>query len=1118
MKRISDYTSSGFFAIRTPLLPFETILSLSEGLASLEMLQNENRLSKAYTSDRELIHSRLLHLLSQPEVREALWVGSPDLERSLEWWLQNPEGERSQRLERALYRYIARMAGRPTPFGLFAGCGVGRVCDRTHLELEGKETYRRRSRLDMEFLFNCAETIALDPPLRSDLVFGPNNTLYPVAGRYHYVRSKTDGDRRSYELVSVEQTPYLTATLQRASNGASPLALQCALVEDDPEIHAEEAETYVAELIKSQILISNLSPPVVGPDPLEELISQLDHASARQHRDTLSQIASALRDLDKKGIGNPVRSYYSISELASQLPCPYKLGHLVQVDFVKPAQEACLGTKTIKEILRGVEILWSIKASNSTDPFKQFKQDFEERYQRREVPLVEALDEEVGIGYERSDGPGGEAEPLLEGIRGIGYRGDTSMRWTRYESILFGKWEEALKEGRAEIVLEPRDLESLANPKPLPLPDAFSVQASLSRGPSNNNRIQDYSVYIKSVFGPSGANLMGRFCHADDVLKKDVQAHIEAEEALQRGRNLVFAEIVHLPEGRAGNILHRPRLRQFEIPILANSRAADVDQISLADLLVSVQGDRVILRSSRLSSEIVPRLTTAHNFSLSKNLKIYKFLCDLQLQGVVGGLAWNWGPLEYASILPRVSVGKVVLSRARWRIGRDTLASFAKEHGAARFRAVNSWRIDARIPRFALFPQGDNELVIDFTNSLSVDTFIEEVKHLPVASLVEMFPEPDGLCAQAPEGTFVHDLVIPFVKRGSDQRGKPVSSTTVLAKPSSTSSNRNSRTPRGDRANRSNTATQRTFLVGSEWLFSKLYASHYYVDCLLINLVKPLVDEMKTAGLIKKWFFIRYSDPKWHLRLRFNGSPERILGEVLPALCRASNSELKHGGLWRMQLDTYDREIRRYGGEEGISLSEDLFHADSEMVLQILEETQGKTGMRMRWRVGIYTIDQLLSDFGFKMEEKERLLTFLDKSTERMLDLDHSFRKQASQRFRKERHMLEGVLAAGETPDAVPPHIRAAVRRRSEKLVPIVAELRKRAEDRQLTATVEELTASYIHMHINRLLRSAHRAQEAVLYHFLTVLYRSALARGRASVGSPLGATGLPSEPRHRDP
>jgi thiopeptide-type bacteriocin biosynthesis protein len=68
-------------------------------------------------------------------------------------------------------------------------------------------------------------------------------------------------------------------------------------------------------------------------------------------------------------------------------------------------------------------------------------------------------------------------------------------------------------------------------------------------------------------------------------------------------------------------------------------------------------------------------------------------------------------------------------------------------------------------------------------------------------------------------------------------------------------------------------------------------------------------------------------------------------------------------------------------------------------------------------------------------------------------------------------------------------------RRRSERLAPVVAELMSRARAGGLSVPLAELAPSYLHMHANRLLRSAHRAQELVLYDFLSRLYESQAAQ-----------------------
>jgi hypothetical protein len=49
-----------------------------------------------------------------------------------------------------------------------------------------------------------------------------------------------------------------------------------------------------------------------------------------------------------------------------------------------------------------------------------------------------------------------------------------------------------------------------------------------------------------------------------------------------------------------------------------------------------------------------------------------------------------------------------------------------------------------------------------------------------------------------------------------------------------------------------------------------------------------------------------------------------------------------------------------------------------------------------------------------------------------------------------------------------------------------------------LSAPLPELAPSYLHMYANRLLRSAHRAQELVVYDFLCRLYDARAARVHA--------------------
>jgi hypothetical protein len=62
-------------------------------------------------------------------------------------------------------------------------------------------------------------------------------------------------------------------------------------------------------------------------------------------------------------------------------------------------------------------------------------------------------------------------------------------------------------------------------------------------------------------------------------------------------------------------------------------------------------------------------------------------------------------------------------------------------------------------------------------------------------------------------------------------------------------------------------------------------------------------------------------------------------------------------------------------------------------------------------------------------------------------------------------------------------------------LAPAAQELRAAAGAGRLSAGIPELAMSLAHMHVNRMLRSAQRAQELVLYELLGRAYSSQAAR-----------------------
>jgi lantibiotic biosynthesis protein len=1058
---------SGFFVLRAPLLPFDTMTQWSDGLEAPARAADPVTLDDAIASDRLRLRSRLAEIVTEPGFREAIFVASPSLEAAIELWRKDPDSERGQRAEHALVAYLMRAAARPTPFGLFAGCTTGTIGTRTRLRLHGRDRLRRYTRLDMDYLWALAKAIESDPGLRADLRYWPNSSRYEIGDRLMYAEARDSSTGRSYHLVAVDKTPYLMQVLARARDGERLDVLAGELTSDD--ISEAEAREYLGELIDSQLLMADSQPQVTGAPPAETMAATL--ASAAPTADIAARLLDVLADMaaiDAAGVGASPEAYRRLAGHLDGLPATPDPSRFVQVDMIRPSVEATLGPAVVADILRGVQVLHSLSRQPADSALARFREQFTGRYETREMPLAQVLDEETGIGFQTPGQTGSEGAPLLAGLT-LRSHPDGTPAWTRRDAFLHRKLIQAIADRRGEISIDADDADVLGGSDTRPLPGAFEVLAAVVADSEESIEHGDYQVVIGSAGGPSGARLLGRFLHADDGLRQLAQAHLRAEELARP--DCIFAEIVHLPQGRTGNILSRPVLRRYELPYLGRSGAPASGQLPVSDLLVSVQGERIVLRSLTLGREVIPRLTAAHNYAQG-GLTVYRFLCALQNQEVTPGVMWDWGPLRDSPFLPRVVSGRAVLSRASWNLGDRELAAFRLPRGGGQFSAVQQLRERLRLPRYVALVDVDNELATDLDNVLCIEALGHQVRRRTAATLVELIPGPGQLCVADPQGRYTHQVVVPFVRSASAQAGSP--------------------SPRSQHVA---AAVERRFPPGSEWLYLKLFTGPATADQILLR-AAPLLSASADTGSIDSWHFVRYADPDWHVRLRLHGSPQALLRDLLPQLRDLTEPLLRTGQVWRAQLDTYEREVERYGGPLGIEPAERIFHADSQTVIAIMSQLPGDAGADLRWRMALRGIDQLFDDFGLTLAQKREVARRCRQGYGREFAAGGAFQHAISARFRRERPRLEQLFSADANP---PPDVAGCIRALDHRSAAIAAAAgRIRAvvgSGPEEAPRLAELAMSFAHMHVNRLLRSAQRAQELVLYEMLDRLYASRAAR-----------------------
>ena len=197
--------------------------------------------------------------------------------------------------------------------------------------------------------------------------------------------------------------------------------------------------------------------------------------------------------------------------------------------------------------------------------------------------------------------------------------------------------------------------------------------------------------------------------------------------------------------------------------------------------------------------------------------------------------------------------------------------------------------------------------------------------------------------------------------------------------------------------------------------------------------------------------------------------------------------------VWKIQTDTYQRELERYG-TEAIELFEKLFSLSSEMICKAIALDMVKQDESMRWLLGLKMTDILLIDFNYSLQDKHSLLNTLQDNFGKEFGINKDYRRQFGQKYRTEKNRIEKILdKTSEREEGYAPLFQPILEN-SEKSKIIIEEIKIKISEIK-SPSLNELLSSYIHMTLNRLFRTQQRTHELVLYDYLFRYYNSLLAR-----------------------
>jgi len=660
--------------------------------------------------------------------KEAIYIASRELYSEMVKFLEGNvfEKKEEEKLLFTLEKYWRRIRTRATPYGLFSGVTIGQIKEE-QTKVLFDNTFKRCVRLDSELLYELIDSLHQIKEVKDKIHFFPNDTIYIIYNKLRFIERLFENTVFKYVVSSADSSVYLKKIILYSKTGRTISEIINYLLSIENNISYSEAQNFIEELINSDILISELMPNVVGEDILNKTIDifikrKIDHSLTIKLQ-KIKEKLSNFRNQNKSDL----TKYQDIIDLLGSLRYDINKKNIFQVDLYKNTTKSILDKKITDDILAA--ILFSTRYTpykKNNNNLERFKKLFSEKFEDREIDLLFALDADVGIGYPPTIGAGEYNNDLIKNFHTpFKEAKENTINWDSNQSEILNKIINASKTHSLEVIIDEKDIPN--NKVSINLNPTFFCNFEILNFENNN-----YLLKLNSFGDNSGANILTRFSYMDDEVEEFVNIITNKEQELC---SFPIFELSHIPYPRIGNIISRPKIRNYELTILSNTENSEF-RIPVSDLTISVRNNDIILKSKKLNQIIKVAHTNVYNYEQS-TVPIFKFLCDLQYdtEFLFGASIKPNIPLEF---VPRIKYNNVILSVATWNLSKKSIESAFKQISTDNIiDTAKKWLESNNIPRYVLYSEGDNELFLDFYDEISIRLFLILIKKKNIIILKE---------------------------------------------------------------------------------------------------------------------------------------------------------------------------------------------------------------------------------------------------------------------------------------------------------------------------------------------------------------------------------------------
>lgn len=534
-----------------------------------------------------------------------------------------------------------------------------------------------------------------------------------------------------------------------------------------------------------------------------------------------------------------------------------------------------------------------------------------------------------------------------------------------------------------------------------------------------------YILGTEGFITPAGA-VFGRFTAYHHTWQEYVQicsTRLEKEDCLVA--DLLFESLT--PQDNNA-LFHAPVTDyQVTLDVLPD---ANHHYIPLSELLMGVSDKGLYLRWQRTGQLVILRVH--HLLQRQSMPPIVQLLFDISYAHQPAIPTWDWREFTHMPFLPRVRVGSIVLSLARWTIPSTLQAPFSPKWQTQ----LSNWRNTWSVPRYIYVGECDMKLLLDLDHSWHQEILSRLIRQSNISYIEEVIGMDSDQVATKTDWV---ELILPLTI-SNNRDGHPYDCTKQLTKPMIEN-------------------VQRNLIVGDENL-----SLHCYVHPNMMNTWLIQAADFLTASGYQNWFFIRYADPQPHLRLRVFAEKDKLV-RLLPDWASIAKQWIQSGLLQTYTVMPYQREFERWGGIEGIHLCEALFCADSHAIVYALKHITLLPLDLREW--GALCTDLFLTAAGLSLNERISIYEYVHLAYKEQVTgkVKSQLLYDLNRYFRGKRHILSRLLAPEEM--FVAPYLIADIPLQQFLQVWNISENTLAKPLRSLASL--EMWANLVHMHANRL-------------------------------------------------